>query len=124
MATATTAVATAAAPAPARKALPTIPPYGPHAIQVENLTFTYQSDNNRSSSIDSNGASTKYVLKDLNLHLAKGSRCLLIGANGSGTCNSMGGRLFILCFDSLVCLSYIYRARVCHSLPTDQANRP
>jgi ABC-type multidrug transport system fused ATPase/permease subunit len=78
--------ATGAAAIPVRKPLPTIPPYGPHAIQVENLTFTYQSDNNRTS-IDSNGGGigTKYVLKDLNLHLAKGSRCLLIGANGSGT---------------------------------------
>ena len=76
--------ATTTTTAPIRKPLPTIPPYGPHAIQVENLTFTYQSDNNRTS-IDSNGVGTKYVIKDLNLHLAKGSRCLLIGANGSGT---------------------------------------
>jgi CCR4-NOT complex subunit CAF16 len=118
MSTPTTAAAATAATAPIRKALPTIPPYGPHAIQVENLTFTYQSDNNRSSSIGPNGASTKYVLKDLNLHLAKGSRCLLIGANGSGTCNSMCVLLYIRCLESLLIL---YLSRACVSLV---ANRP
>jgi len=54
------------------KPLPTIPPYGNNAIEVSNLTFTYDRNPN------------KKVLHDLNLTLETGSRCLLIGANGSG----------------------------------------
>lgn len=56
------------------KPLPTVKPYGENAIEVDNLTFGY----------DLRQSPDKIVLRDLNLHLATGSRCLLIGANGSG----------------------------------------
>jgi len=65
------------------KPLPTIPPYGPNAIEVENLTFAYNTAANGSSIEEYR---KKSVLKNLNLSLPAGSRCLLIGANGSGTC--------------------------------------
>ncbi len=55
------------------KPLPTIQPYGDIAVQVNDLTFSYDSDP------DSND-----ILQNLNLNLPTGSRCLLIGANGSG----------------------------------------
>lgn len=64
------------------KPLPTIPAYGPNAIEVKNLTFSYKSSDSGTSlarDYDNN-----VVLKSLNLTLATGSRCLLIGANGSG----------------------------------------
>jgi len=54
------------------KPLPAIAPYGENAIEVSNLTFSY--DNNPN----------KPVLQNLNLSLTTGARCLLIGANGSG----------------------------------------
>lgn len=54
------------------KPLPKIAPYGPNAIEVRDLTFSY----------DSNPAQP--ILRDLNMTLETGSRCLLIGANGSG----------------------------------------
>ena len=54
---------------PPPKPLPSLPEYGPNAIEVQNLTFGY-------------GGSAKPVLSDLNLSLPTGSRCLLIGANG------------------------------------------
>ena len=54
------------------KPLPTVAPYGPNAIDVQNLTFAY----------DSNPSET--ILHNLNLTLPTGSRCLLVGANGSG----------------------------------------
>ncbi len=54
------------------KPLPKLADYGPNAIEVEGLTFAY--DNNPNTNI----------LNDLNLTLPTGSRCLLIGANGSG----------------------------------------
>jgi CCR4-NOT complex subunit CAF16 len=54
------------------KPLPSLAPYGPNAIEIDDLTFTYDSK------------SGNYILNDLNLQLKKGSRCLLIGANGSG----------------------------------------
>mmetsp|Transcript_7411 Transcript_7411/g.12465 ORF Transcript_7411/g.12465 Transcript_7411/m.12465 type:complete len:324 (+) Transcript_7411:81-1052(+) len=43
----------------------------PLHVNVDNLTFAYPN-------------TTKPVLKDLNVQLAPGARCLLIGANGSG----------------------------------------
>lgn len=43
----------------------------PHHVNVDNLTFSYPN-------------SSRPVLKDLNVQLAPGARCLLIGANGSG----------------------------------------
>lgn len=45
------------------------------AIQVEQLSFRY-----------SNVAAPDgpYVLKDVDLNLPKGSRCILVGANGAG----------------------------------------
>lgn len=55
------------------KPLPTIQPYGDIAVQVNDLTFSYDSDP------DSNA-----ILQNLNLDLPTGSRCLLVGANGSG----------------------------------------
>mmetsp|Transcript_22501 Transcript_22501/g.64718 ORF Transcript_22501/g.64718 Transcript_22501/m.64718 type:complete len:346 (-) Transcript_22501:31-1068(-) len=57
------------------KPLPTIQPYGPNAVEVENLTFAYdQSPNNAATAI----------LNNLDLTLETGSRCLLLGANGAG----------------------------------------
>jgi ABC-type multidrug transport system fused ATPase/permease subunit len=67
---------------PLVKPLPTIPPYGDNAIEISNLTFSYRSDSSGSSS--SSNRPGNVVLKDLNLTLPSGSRCLLIGANGSG----------------------------------------
>lgn len=66
------------------KPLPDIPPYGPNAIEVENLSFSYRSTD-AGSSIDDPDRQNN-VLKNLNLSLPTGSRCLLIGANGSGKC--------------------------------------
>jgi CCR4-NOT complex subunit CAF16 len=54
------------------KPLPSIAPYGENAIEVENLTFAYDTNPNET------------ILQGLNLTLPTGSRCLLIGANGSG----------------------------------------
>jgi len=54
------------------KPLPKIPDYGENAIDVEKLTFSYDSN------------PTSKILQDFNLTLETGSRCLLIGANGSG----------------------------------------
>ena len=54
------------------KSLPEIAPYGPNAIEVDDLTFTYDQK------------SGTFILNHLNLELKTGSRCLLIGANGSG----------------------------------------
>lgn len=64
------------------KPLPKIPDFGDNAIEIENLTFAYHSDNSGSSFRDPSRDND--VLKKLNLSLATGSRCLLIGANGSG----------------------------------------
>lgn len=59
------------------KPLPVIPPYGEHAIDLQNLTFAYTS-----------GATTltqeeNVVLQELFLQLTQGSRCLLIGGKSS-----------------------------------------
>jgi len=67
-----------------QKPLPTIPPYGPNAIEVQNLTFSYRSTGG-TSIVDDGSQNKNAVLKNLNLSLPTGSRCLLIGANGSGT---------------------------------------
>jgi len=67
---------------PTVKPLPAIPPYGDHAIEVQNLTFAYRSDPSGSSL--HNPDDNNLVLQDMSLALAPGSRCLLIGANGSG----------------------------------------
>jgi len=67
------------------KPLPTIPAYGDNAIEVQNLTFAYRSDPSGSSLHNpADHAANSMVLQDMNLCLATGSRCLLIGANGSG----------------------------------------
>jgi ATPase subunit of ABC transporter with duplicated ATPase domains len=63
-------------PATAPKPPPSIKDYGPNAIEVKDLTFSY----NSSSALVSSNA--KNVLQGLNLSLETGSRCLLIGANG------------------------------------------
>lgn len=63
------------------KPLPAIPPYGDNAIEISNLTFSYRSETSGSSASDER---INVVLRDLNLTLSTGSRCLLIGANGSG----------------------------------------
>lgn len=68
---------------PVVKPLPTIPPYGDNAIEITNLTFAYRTDASGSSLHDPN-ARNNVVLQDMNLSLQTGSRCLLIGANGSG----------------------------------------
>lgn len=44
------------------------------AVEVNNLDFSY----------DGSYYGSKQVLTGLNMHLARGSRCLLIGANGAG----------------------------------------
>jgi len=62
------------------KPLPSLPDYGPNSVEVEDLTFAY----NMSSAGSSTGGKNPPVLKNLNLKLATGSRCLIIGANGSG----------------------------------------
>eukprot|EP00538_Stauroneis_constricta_P011713 CAMPEP_0119561878 /NCGR_PEP_ID=MMETSP1352-20130426/18892_1 /TAXON_ID=265584 /ORGANISM="Stauroneis constricta, Strain CCMP1120" /LENGTH=343 /DNA_ID=CAMNT_0007610179 /DNA_START=289 /DNA_END=1320 /DNA_ORIENTATION=- len=59
------------------KPLPKVPDYGPNAIEVNDLTFSYSTS---SSTVDV----PKNILKGLNLTLETGSRCLLIGANGAG----------------------------------------
>lgn len=59
------------------KPLPEIKEYGPHAIEIKDLTFAY---NNAGSAMVNSDA--KYVLSNLNLTLETGSRTLLIGANG------------------------------------------
>ena len=60
------------------KPLPEIKPYGPNAIDIQDLTFAYNT-NAGSALIDDN---LKNILQGLNLTLETGSRCLLIGANG------------------------------------------
>jgi ATPase subunit of ABC transporter with duplicated ATPase domains len=62
---------------PPPKPLPIVKDYGPNAIEVKDLTFSY---NNSGSALVSNNV--KNVLQGLNLTLETGSRCLLIGANG------------------------------------------
>ena len=81
----TASTATAAAPPAAAKPLPSIPDYGENAIEITNLTFSYRATDS-SSSYTNNGSNQQenVVLKDMNLSLPTGSRCLLIGANGSG----------------------------------------
>ena len=54
------------------KPLPKILPYGENAVEVTDLTFSYDSDPDN------------VILQHLNLTLPTGSRCLLIGCNGSG----------------------------------------
>mmetsp|Transcript_6034 Transcript_6034/g.9216 ORF Transcript_6034/g.9216 Transcript_6034/m.9216 type:complete len:334 (+) Transcript_6034:200-1201(+) len=54
------------------KPLPKIKPYGDNAVEINQLTFAYDQH------------SPNQILKDLNLSLTTGSRCLLIGANGAG----------------------------------------
>jgi ABC-type multidrug transport system fused ATPase/permease subunit len=81
--------AAAATATPIVKPLPTIPPYGENAIDVANLTFSYRSDSSGSTS--SSNRPDNVVLEDLNLTLQTGSRCLLIGANGSGKSVSFNG---------------------------------
>jgi ABC-type multidrug transport system ATPase subunit len=66
---------------PSVKPLPSIPDFGNYAIDVENLTFSYASSSGQSTL---NTINQRNVLKNMDLKLAKGSRCLLIGANGSG----------------------------------------
>jgi ABC-type multidrug transport system fused ATPase/permease subunit len=65
------------------KPLPAIPPYGDNAIEISNLTFSYRSEASGSSA-SSTDERSNVILRDLNLTLTTGSRCLLIGANGSG----------------------------------------
>ena len=72
---------TASAAPPTVKPLPEIPDYGSYAIDVKNLSFTYATSAGYST-LDTPGS--RAVLKNCDLQLAKGSRCLLIGANGSG----------------------------------------
>lgn len=57
---------------PKPKPLPSIPDYGPFAIDVKGLTFSYDTNPNVT------------ILNNFHLSLPTGSRCLLIGANGSG----------------------------------------
>lgn len=61
------------------KPLPEIPPYGEYSIEVENLTFGYSSSNFAGVS----KLGDKLILNNLDLKLPTGSRCLLIGANGT-----------------------------------------
>jgi ABC-type multidrug transport system fused ATPase/permease subunit len=67
---------------PTSKPIPQIPPYGDTAIEVEQLNFAYRGSD--TGSIYDPNNPDNVVLQGLNLSLRKGSRCLLIGANGSG----------------------------------------
>ena len=67
------------------KPLPPIPAYGDKAVEVKNLTFCYKSSDSGTSIISD--YDNNLVLETLNLELTTGSRCLLIGANGSGKCS-------------------------------------
>jgi ABC-type multidrug transport system fused ATPase/permease subunit len=69
-------------PPASSKPIPQIPPYGDTAIEVDRLHFAYRGAD--SGSIYDPNHPDNVVLQDLNLSLRKGSRCLLIGANGSG----------------------------------------
>jgi CCR4-NOT complex subunit CAF16 len=61
---------TAATATTTAKPLPSIPPYGDMAIQINDLSFSYTPDTP--------------ILHHLDLQLPTGSRCLLLGCNGSG----------------------------------------
>lgn len=61
---------------PIVKPLPDIPEYGPDAIVVKDLVFSYEHQQEE--------ATKKVVLQKLNFSLKTGSRCLLIGNNGCG----------------------------------------
>ena len=80
----TTTNTTNTATSPVVKPLPTIPDYGENAIEITNLTFSYRATDSSSSYTNSSTNPENVVLKDMNLSLPTGSRCLLIGANGSG----------------------------------------
>lgn len=62
------------------KPLPTIPPYGEYAVEIENMTFGYSTET--FAGVSKMG--DNLILNSLDLKLPTGSRCLLIGANGSG----------------------------------------
>jgi ABC-type glutathione transport system ATPase component len=82
--TATTTTTTTTS-TPAVKPLPSIPDYGENAIEITNLTFSYRATDSSSSYTNSSTNNPEnVVLQDMNLSLPTGSRCLLIGANGSG----------------------------------------
>ena len=66
------------------KPLPTIQDYGPNAIEINDLTFTYNTTNAGNTVGAGNNDRKNDILQGLNLTLETGSRCLLIGANGSG----------------------------------------
>ena len=66
------------------KPLPSIPDYGENAIEITNLTFSYRATDSSSSYTNTTNNPENVVLQDMNLSLPTGSRCLLIGANGSG----------------------------------------
>ena len=111
------------------KPLPVIPPYGENAIDVQSLTFAYRSDPSGSSLYSPN--SNNLVLQDMNLALATGSRCLLIGANGSGKSVSQGSRTSFTeraalkihtSYDVLACLLFCLTDTAPHSRgsPLDQ----
>ena len=79
------------------KPLPSIPDYGENAIEITNLTFSYRATDSSSSYTNtSTNNPENVVLQDMNLSLPTGSRCLLIGANGSG--KSVRFTLRIICF--------------------------
>jgi CCR4-NOT complex subunit CAF16 len=59
--------------APGVRPLPKIPEHGDRAVDIKDLTFSYDT-----------ARAKKDVLHGLNLQLKTGSRCLLIGANGAG----------------------------------------
>ena len=64
------------------KPLPQIKDYGPNAIEINDLTFAYNTNAGSAMSDDN----VKNILQGLNLTLETGSRCLLIGANGRYVC--------------------------------------
>ena len=81
-------------PAAAVKPLPSIPDYGENAIEITNLTFSYRATDSSSSYTNNTNNPENVVLQDMNLSLPTGSRCLLIGANGSG--KSVRGHILLL----------------------------
>lgn len=64
------------------KPLPSIAPYGANAIEINHMSFSYDTSNPTTNNDDDN--KNKQVLNNVNFILETGSRCLLIGANGSG----------------------------------------
>lgn len=69
---------------PRVKPLPDIPCYGPDAIVVQDLVFSYENGGFYQLEGGEKREKKKVVLQHLTFSLRTGSRCLLIGNNGCG----------------------------------------